>query len=113
MGRRIGAFVVAVVVNGLMTDWYRDIFRDVNIGDAMRNSFLAAFGATVIAVVIGALSGVALARHPGRWTHVFMLALVFLILVTPEIMDAISLGHVDGRPAVGRSRTTSVRSSTA
>jgi ABC-type spermidine/putrescine transport system permease subunit II len=44
----------------------------------------------VIAVVIGALSGVALARRPGAWTGVF-LAIVFLILVTPEIMDAISL----------------------
>jgi spermidine/putrescine transport system permease protein len=84
------AFFVAVVLNGVMSSWYRDIFRDVNIGDAMRNSFMAAFGATVIAVVIGTLSGVALARRPGRWTAVF-LAVVFLILVTPEIMDAISL----------------------
>ena len=84
------AFAIALLVNGRMTSWYRDIFRDVNIGDAMRNSFIAAFGATVIAVVIGSLSGVALARRPGRWTAVF-LAVVFLILVTPEIMDAISL----------------------
>jgi ABC-type spermidine/putrescine transport system permease subunit I len=83
-------FLVALIVNGLMTEWYRSIFRDVNIGDAMRNSFVAAFGATVIAVVIGALSGVALARRPGKWTAAF-LAVVFLILVTPEIMDAIAL----------------------
>ncbi len=86
----LAAFVFAFILNGLITDWYRTIFRDVNIGDAMRNSFTAAFGATVIAVIIGALSGVALARRPGKWTAVFM-ALVFLILVTPEIMDAISL----------------------
>ncbi|MCX6521717.1 MAG: ABC transporter permease subunit [Actinobacteria bacterium] len=86
----LAAFVTAFVVNGIITDWYRTIFRDVNIGDAMRNSFTAAFGATVIAVIIGSLSGVALARRPGKWTVVFM-ALVFLILVTPEIMDAISL----------------------
>lgn len=84
------AFAVAVIVNGVMTSWYRDIFRDVNIGDAMRNSFIAAFGATIIAVIIGAFAGVALARRPGRWTAIFM-AVVFLILVTPEIMDAISL----------------------
>ena len=86
----VAAFAFAVVINGLVTDWYRTIFRDANIGDAMRNSFTAAFGATVIAVVIGSLSGVALARRPGKWTSIF-LALVFLILVTPEIMDAISL----------------------
>ena len=85
-----GAFIIAFVVNGLMTDWYHDIFDFAGIGDAIRNSFLAAFGATVIAVILGGLSGVALARRPGVWTKVFM-ATVFLILVTPEVMDAIAL----------------------
>jgi len=83
-------FAIAVVANGLLTDWYRDIFDFAGIGDAIRNSFIAALGATVIAVVIGGLAGVGLARRPGRWTTVFM-AVVFLILVTPEIMDAIAL----------------------
>ena len=83
-------FIVAFVVNGLVTDWYHDIFDFAGIGDAIRNSFLAAFGATIIAVVLGGLSGVALARRPGVWTKIFM-ATVFLILVTPEVMDAIAL----------------------
>ncbi|MFM9036062.1 MAG: ABC transporter permease subunit [Actinomycetota bacterium] len=85
-----GGFALAVIVNGLMTDWFRKIFDFAGIGDAIRNSFLAAFGATVIAVVLGGLSGVALARRLGTWTKVFM-ATVFLILVTPEVMDAIAL----------------------
>jgi spermidine/putrescine transport system permease protein len=84
------AFVIAIIYTGRTTNWYREIFRDANVGDAMRNSFLAALGATVIAVVIGGFAGVALARRPGKWTVVFM-SVVFLILVTPEIMDAISL----------------------
>jgi spermidine/putrescine transport system permease protein len=84
------AFLVAFVVNGLSTDWYHDVFDFAGIGDAIRNSFLAAFGATVIAVILGGLSGVALARRPGTWTKVFM-ATVFLILVTPEVMDAVAL----------------------
>jgi spermidine/putrescine transport system permease protein len=83
-------FIAAFVVNGLLTDWYREIFDFAGIGDAIRNSFVAAFGATVIAVVLGGLSGVALARRPGVWTKIFM-AVVFLILVTPEVMDAIAL----------------------
>ncbi|MFM9173053.1 MAG: ABC transporter permease, partial [Acidimicrobiaceae bacterium] len=85
-----GAFVLALVVNGLITNWYRTIFDFAGIGDAIRNSFIAAFGATIIAVIIGGMSGVALARRPGGWTKAFM-ATVFLILVTPEIMDAIAL----------------------
>ena len=83
-------FVVALIYTGETTSWFREIFRDVNIGDAMRNSFLAAIGATIISVVIGGLAGTALARRPGKWTVVFM-AMIFLILVTPEVMDAISL----------------------
>ncbi|MEI6402307.1 MAG: ABC transporter permease subunit [Actinomycetota bacterium] len=84
------AIVVAIVVNGLRTDWYRSIFMNAGVGDSIRGSFLAAFGATVLAVALGGLCGVALARHPGRWSKV-MMGLLFLILVTPEIMDAIAL----------------------
>lgn len=83
-------FVLALVVNGVLTSWYANIFDFAGIGDAIRNSFIAAFGATIIAVVLGGTAGVALARRPGRWSSVFMV-LVFLILVTPEIMDAIAL----------------------
>ena len=85
-----GAFILALLINGLVTNWYRTIFDFAGIGDAIRNSFIAAIGATVIAVIIGGMSGVALARRPGGWTKFFM-ATVFLILVTPEIMDAIAL----------------------
>jgi spermidine/putrescine transport system permease protein len=84
------AFVIAIVVNGVMTDWYLTIFQQAGVGAGLRGSFLAAFGATIIAVTIGGLCGVALARHPGKWSAV-MMALLFLILVTPEIMDAIAL----------------------
>jgi spermidine/putrescine transport system permease protein len=85
-----GAFVLAFVLNGLLTNWYADVFQQAGVGDGLRGSFLAAFGGTVIAVVLGGLAGVALARHPGGWSKLFM-AIVFLILVTPEIMDAIAL----------------------
>jgi len=84
------AFVIAVIVNGVMTDWYLNIFQQAGVGDGLRGSFLAAFGGTVIAVTIGGLCGVALARHPGKWAAI-MMGLLFLILVTPEIMDAIAL----------------------
>lgn len=83
-------FIVAFVVNASLTDRYRDVFYNTGLGDALRNSLLAAFGATIVAVVLGGLAGVALARRRGIWTVPFM-AVLFLILVTPEIMDAIAL----------------------
>lgn len=97
-------FVLALVVNGVLTSWYANLFDFAGIGDAIRNSFIAAFGATVIAVILGGSAGVALARRPGAWTNVFMVV-VFLILVTPEIMDAIALAtwfpRIQGVPVLG------------
>jgi putrescine transport system permease protein len=84
------AVVVGIIVNGVRTDWYTDLFKEAGLGLALRNSFTAAIGGTAIAVVLGGLAGVALARRTGAWSKPFMLVL-FLILVTPEIMDAIAL----------------------
>jgi putrescine transport system permease protein len=60
------------------------------ITSAVFTSIRAAAGAAVIATIVGSLAGIALARRPGKWTIAF-LAFVFLVLVTPEIVDAISL----------------------
>jgi putrescine transport system permease protein len=60
------------------------------IKSAVFTSIRAAAGAAVIATIVGSLAGIALARRPGKWTIAF-LAFLFLVLVTPEIVDAISL----------------------
>jgi putrescine transport system permease protein len=82
--------VLGIIVVGERTNWYTDLFNETGLGLALRNSFTAAIGGTTIAVILGGLSGVALARRTGSWSKPFMLVL-FLILVTPEIMDAIAL----------------------
>ena len=69
---------------------YSRAVSNPTIRDAIFTSIRAALGASVIATVIGSLAGIALARRPGKWTIGF-LALIFLVLVTPEIVDAISL----------------------
>lgn len=81
---------IGFVVVGLRTNWYSDLFNETGLGVALRNSFTAAMGGTAIAVILGGLGGVALARRTGAWSKPFMFVL-FLILVTPEIMDAIAL----------------------
>lgn len=70
--------------------WYRELFDNKSLRDTLVNSFKAAIGSTVIAVFIGALAGVALVRRRGRWTNGFM-ALLFLVLVTPEVIDGFAL----------------------
>jgi putrescine transport system permease protein len=69
---------------------YGDALANRTIRSAVYTSIRAAGGAAAIATIVGSLAGIALARRPGKWTIAF-LAFVFLVLVTPEIVDAISL----------------------
>ena len=69
---------------------YGDAIANRTIRNAVFTSIRAAAGAAAIATIVGSLAGIALARRPGKWTFGF-LAFVFLVLVTPEIVDAISL----------------------
>jgi putrescine transport system permease protein len=75
---------------GFGLDWYTSLPDNQVILDSIATSLKAAVGAAIIASIIGSFAGIALARRPGKWTIGFM-AIVFLVLVTPEIVDAISL----------------------
>jgi putrescine transport system permease protein len=79
-----------VVWNQFGLGAYSRAVSNPTIRNAIYTSIRAALGAALIATVIGSLAGIALARRPGKWTIGF-LALLFLVLVTPEIVDAISL----------------------
>ncbi|GAA0313120.1 ABC transporter permease subunit [Kineococcus aurantiacus] len=57
---------------------------------AVATSLQTAVGAALLSAVIGSLAGLALARVGGRWAAGLTL-LLGLTLVTPEIVDAISL----------------------
>jgi spermidine/putrescine transport system permease protein len=73
---------------GWSTRWYPEFWNNEQLTSSIKHSLTAAVGSTIFAVVIGGLAGVALARRPGRWRAPF-LAIVFLVLVTPEIVDGI------------------------
>jgi ABC-type spermidine/putrescine transport system permease subunit II len=74
---------------GFSTDWYRVAIDNPNIRAALGVSIRAAFLTAIVSVVLGSLAGLALARRGGSWTRPFLL-IVFLILVTPEIVDGIA-----------------------
>jgi ABC-type spermidine/putrescine transport system permease subunit II len=76
--------------NGFGLEGYRTGTQDAVILNAIKTSLAAAAGTAVIATILGTFAGIALARRKGKWTALFLL-LVFLILVTPEIVDAIAL----------------------
>lgn len=93
------AFVVAhsftgarsfFVWGGFSTAPYAGLIHNAQLRDTVANSLIAAAGATSIALALGTLAGIALARHAGRWTS-WCTGVVILILTTPEIIDAIGL----------------------
>jgi putrescine transport system permease protein len=75
---------------GFTTRWYSTFLDNAALKTSLQNSLKVAVVATLLSVVLGGLAGIALARRPGSWTKWF-LVIIFLILTTPEIVDAIGL----------------------
>jgi putrescine transport system permease protein len=93
------------------TRWYEAVFDNPRATGALLVSLQAALMNGVIAVVLGVLAGIALARRKGRWTVPY-LALIFVILGIPELVSAIGqmiwldrIGLFDGllRLSIGHS----------
>ena len=75
--------------DGFGTNWYATALQNVGIQRALGTSIRVAAVNSLVAVVLGTMAGIALARRSGKWSRPFLI-LVFLILVAPEIVDAIS-----------------------
>lgn len=75
---------------GFGTNWYGEALDNESIRLAIGVSLRAAVLTAVVSVLLGSMAGIALARRGGGWTKPF-LVLLFMILVTPEIVDGIAL----------------------
>jgi len=79
-----------LVWKGFSFEPFQRAFETPTIRDSMLTSLRVAFVAAILATIIGSFAGLALARRPGKWTVLFV-ALIALVLVTPEIVDGISM----------------------
>ena len=68
------------------TRWWGKMLDNTTLTNSVRVSIEVAVYSTLLALVLGTLAGLALARRPGKWTAGFV-GLILLILVTPEIVD--------------------------
>ncbi|MBO9626487.1 MAG: ABC transporter permease [Microbacterium sp.] len=71
-------------------DSFLAIVNKPAIRDAVLVSVRTGLLAAVLATALGTLAGIAMARTPGKWVGWF-LAMLLLISVTPEIVDAVAL----------------------
>lgn len=78
-----------VIWNGFGFDGYRAFWDNPAPRQAVLVSLKVACVSAVFATLLGSLAGVALARRPGKWTYAFLFV-VALVLVTPEIVDAVA-----------------------
>lgn len=76
--------------NGFGFEGYQTVIEDPVPRNAIFVSIRTAAMTSVLATILGSAAGVALARRPGKWIP-FFLFFVALVLVTPEIIDAIAL----------------------
>jgi spermidine/putrescine transport system permease protein len=74
---------------GFSTKWFGEALRDPTITEPFRNSLLVAAGNAVLACLLGTLLALALPRLP-RFLQTPLDALVYMTLVTPEIVFGIS-----------------------
>ena len=74
---------------GFSAKWFGEALRDPSITEPFRNSLIVASGNAVLACVLGTLLALALPRMP-RLIRTPLDALVYMTLVTPEIVFGIS-----------------------
>ncbi len=79
-----------MIWEGFGLDAYRVALTNPAMTGPVRVSLIAGVGTAVVATVLGTAAGLALARRGGRWAPAFTLLLA-LVMVTPEIVDAVSL----------------------
>ena len=75
---------------GFTLDWFRGLADRPDILSGLRNSLVVGFTSTLIATVVGTMLALALSRHRFRGRGA-MESLLYVPLVTPEIVVGISL----------------------
>ena len=78
-----------LVWEGFSTRWFGEALSDPSITEPFKNSLLIAAGNAVVACALGTALALALPRMRG-WVRVPLDALVYMTLVTPEIVFGIS-----------------------
>lgn len=76
---------------GFTTGWYPTAWTDGELRHSVTVSFEVAIFTALIATVIGAVAGFVLGRHGGRILRGSLEALVYLLLIVPEIVLGVSL----------------------
>ncbi|MBP0724663.1 ABC transporter permease [Bacillus sp. RG28] len=76
--------------SGFTLDWYKSLFDNPQVVDALFNSLFIAIVTTVLATVLGTIGALALHRHKYRFKSLID-GLVYLPIIVPDILMGIAL----------------------
>jgi spermidine/putrescine transport system permease protein len=78
------------VFEGFSLRWYLELFNDIQVNEAVTNTFIVAVVATVISTLIGTFAAIAISRMR-RVVKDAILSVNNLPIVNPEIVTAVAL----------------------
>ena len=79
------------VFSGFSLKWYRELFRDQNTLQSLRNTVILALSATAISTVMGTAAAVGINKLRSRWYRAAMNTVTNIPMTNPDIITGISL----------------------
>lgn len=79
-----------IVFEGFTLHWYKDLFQNVELLEALKNTLIVAVVSTVVSTIIGTISAYALKRYDFKG-KALVNELLYIPIVIPEIVIGIAL----------------------
>lgn len=79
-----------IVFEGFTFDWYKELFNNKTLLEALYNTLIVAFVSTIISTIIGTISAYSLKKYNFPFKNI-ILELLYIPIVIPEIVLGISL----------------------
>ncbi|MCH3971483.1 MAG: ABC transporter permease [Oscillospiraceae bacterium] len=79
------------VFSGFSLRWYRQLFGDRMILEALRNTLIIAVVAAAVATVLGTLGAIGINSLKGKWARRMAMDVTNLPMVNPEIVTGVSM----------------------
>ena len=79
------------VFSGFSLHWYRELFRDAETLDSVRNTLVLAVSASVISTIMGTAAAVGMNKLRARWLRGMLDTVTNIPMINPDIITGISL----------------------
>lgn len=79
-----------ITFEGFTLDWYKNLFKNTDLIDALKNTLIVAGFSTLISTIIGTISAIGLHQYDFKFKN-FINTALYIPIVIPEIVMGISL----------------------